>query len=143
MKTFPRIELSIIVCLCTAGCAAGSGAVGRTPSSPVTTAIATPCPAQPPAQVALDRLFRSSAVDSEWFAASFLQAVPVDKIRDVLATIRTNLGGYRSVSGSGDSYVATFERGTVAAHALVDGDGRFTGLVLEPPRSDEPSPGGT
>jgi hypothetical protein len=79
---------------------------------------------------ALARLLNATAVEPQWFGASFLAAVPIDKINEVLTDATHTLGAFQSVTPNGGRFTVTFARGTLQADAFVDDTGAFTGLIF-------------
>jgi beta-lactamase class A len=68
----------------------------------------------------------------DWFAASFLQRVPIDLIEGIPSKVAKGLGSFKSVRREGEAYVTEFERGSVPTEAQLDGDGRFVRLFFRP-----------
>ncbi|MDA0265742.1 MAG: serine hydrolase [Cyanobacteria bacterium] len=97
----------------------------ETQEAPVPAAIVTPAQA-------LERLFTAETVESDWFAPSFLQQVPLDQIQSLLATIGGQLGPLRQVDAHGEGFALTFERGAAQAQISLDGQGRIASLLLSP-----------
>lgn len=79
---------------------------------------------------AITRLLSEPAVAPEWFTASFLAAVPLDKIEEIRTDMSRTLGAFQSVTPNGARYTVTFGRGTLQADALLDDGGAFTGLLF-------------
>ena len=91
-------------------------------------------PTTPTPEAAVVRLFTELPARPEWFAPSFLEAVPVPKIDALVASMKEDLGAIEKVSKTADGYVSTFERGTVATSIRLDEAGRFTGLFFKAPQ---------
>src|SRR5579864_7578820 len=79
---------------------------------------------------AITRLLSEPAVAPEWFSASFIAAVPLDKVEEIRTDMNRTLGAFRSVAPNGARYTVTFERGSLQADALLDDRGAFTGLLF-------------
>jgi hypothetical protein len=79
---------------------------------------------------AIARLFTAPAIQSGWFSPVFLAAVPLEKVRVIVAGVVATLGAYQGLAPNGGGYTLTFERGTIQAEAALDGDGAFSGLLL-------------
>jgi beta-lactamase class A len=86
----------------------------------------------PTPTAALERLFTAPAIQADWFAPSFLQAVPLAQIEQILQDIRNNSGAYQSLQPFESGYRVQFERGKVSAQIALDENGRITGLLLQP-----------
>lgn len=82
------------------------------------------------AQEAIARLFTAPAVEPAWFSSIFLAAVPLDKVRSILADIVTTLGPFQGIAPNRSRYTLTFAHGTIQADAKLDGTGAFTGLLF-------------
>jgi hypothetical protein len=60
---------------------------------------------------ALARLYESADVDPDWFAPSFLEAVPIATVREVHAKVISRGGAFRCVREVRDGlYEVVFER---------------------------------
>ena len=84
---------------------------------------------------ALERLCTAEQILADWFAPSFLDAVPLVVVRRILADFSMEFGRCQRVAEAGDEYVVVFERGLVDARIALDEDGRITGLLLLRPRA--------
>jgi hypothetical protein len=93
-----------------------------------------PQPMTPEAAIA--RLFLTSQIDSQWFSPTFLQAVSVPQIEKIVKEMESALGNYQEVRAEDDQYLTVFERGTVPTRILLDNQGRITGLLFQPPRTE-------
>ncbi|MBD3883227.1 serine hydrolase [Phormidium tenue FACHB-886] len=82
---------------------------------------------------ALDRLFTTPRVESEWFTDSFLQQVPVAQLEQIIAGLRQSLGEYQQIQPNGSSYSAVFAGGKVSTQIALDAEGRIAGLFFSPP----------
>ena len=81
-----------------------------------------------PAEV-LTRLFEEG-VDAVDYSEAFRQAVPGPQLRQVLADVGRQLGGFQRVEGGASPYTLVFEAGTATAHIRLDERGRIEGLLL-------------
>lgn len=84
---------------------------------------------------ALGRLFKAQQPSADWFAPSFLSAVPLDKLSPLLAQLRGPLGAFQQVvTAQGGSQTLQFALGTLPVKvAALDEQGRFVSLVLGNP----------
>ena len=82
-------------------------------------------------QAALERLFTSPQVESDWFATSFLNQVPLAQIQQIIAQLQTDLGAYQRVQAEGDRYLVIFARGRVAAQIALDSQNQIIGLLFQ------------
>lgn len=91
--------------------------------------------ASSPAALELQRIdaFWTSGPQQDWFATSFLQAVPFAMIVPIAKRVTDGLGAYRRTTGSSGTYISEFEKGTVEVRIHIDADGKIDGLRLLPP----------
>ncbi len=81
-----------------------------------------------PADV-LARLYASADVDPAWFAASFLDAVPIGRVRGSHASILLRGGAFQGVREVREGlYEIAFERATFDSTIALDVEGRITGI---------------
>lgn len=85
-------------------------------------------------QSALDRLFTSASIQTNWFAASFLAQVPLQQVQSILISLKAELGAYQAVTAAGGDYRVMFEKGTVPTKIVLNAQGQITGLLFQPPR---------
>lgn len=105
---------------------------------PVQFAMAQAAPraaASPTAALEQQRIdaFWTSGPREDWFATSFLQAIPFAAITPIAKRVTDGLGTYRRTTGSGGTYISEFEKGTVEVRIHIDADGKIDGLRLLPP----------
>ncbi|MDQ7841192.1 MAG: serine hydrolase [bacterium] len=86
----------------------------------------------PPTQPALERICAADRIAAEWFAPGFLSLVPLAQVQSALDTIKAEFGRCLRVGQAGTGLVMEVERGILDVTASVDGEGRFTGLLLRP-----------
>lgn len=86
-------------------------------------------------QAALERLWTAPQVESEWFAASFLQQIPVAP-EQILQDLKTNLGALQSVQPEGEGYRVRCERGSLRALIVLNPQGQITGLLFQEMQSN-------
>lgn len=86
-------------------------------------------------QFALERLFTSSQLESQWFAPNFLAKVPLSQVEQVLTSLR-ELGTFESVQKSGTDYLVVFQKGSVPTQIVLDANGRISGLLFQNPRAN-------
>jgi beta-lactamase class A len=79
---------------------------------------------------ALERLMRADPIREEWFAPSFLAAVPLVRVQLVVADVKRVFGEFRRVEPEGGDYLVVLERGTIGGRVSVDGQGRVTALFF-------------
>ena len=82
---------------------------------------------------ALERLFTDRPLQTEWFAESFLSALPVSQLTTLLDDITEQLGTYEGVEGDSSPFTVRFSRGTATAQIALDAQGRITGLFFSNP----------
>ncbi len=86
---------------------------------------------------ALQRLLSAERVDPDTFTEAFLDQVPVSKIERILAQMRSQYGSFSSATKVGAEYEVVFERATVPTKVVLDGQGRFAGLLFRAPRASK------
>jgi hypothetical protein len=79
---------------------------------------------------AVARMFTAPAVQSAWFTAEFLAAVPLARAQAIVGDLTTTLGAYQSIQPNGSRYTVTFARGTIQAEGTLDASGAFAGLLF-------------
>jgi beta-lactamase class A len=77
--------------------------------------------------------FWTTGPQQDWFATSFLQAVPFPMISPIAKRVTDGLGAYRRTTGSAGTYISEFEKGTVEIRIHLDANGKIDGLRLLPP----------
>ena len=95
-----------------------------------------PPPAKPDERLSLEgavqRFLTAPVVREEWFAPSFLAAVPFTKIQPIRDASVAPLGAYQRITGAGPQFDAVYEKGHITVTAKLDGEGRFVGLLIKP-----------
>ena len=84
-------------------------------------------------RAALERFFSAEELQEDWFAESFLDAVPFAQIPLIRDRMTADLGAYRTLRRDDDRWMALYEKGRLPALAQVDAQGRFVGLRLLTP----------
>ncbi|MBV8172883.1 MAG: serine hydrolase [Candidatus Eremiobacteraeota bacterium] len=84
-------------------------------------------------QAAIARLFTSDKIDSDWFAPSVLQQVPVAQVQIVIDQLKAQLGAYQEVRPDGDHFDTVFATGYAPTFIALDGQGRILSLFFKPP----------
>ncbi len=90
---------------------AGAQAASPSPApaaSPAATSLS-------PVEIAKDRIdtmLRTGHADPAWFSASFLAQVPASKLDEIIASITSSLGKYKSVEFTPAKLIAHFASGT-------------------------------
>jgi hypothetical protein len=78
---------------------------------------------------ALTRLYAATEVEPDWFAPSFLDAVPIARVREVHTSVVERGGGFLRVREVHEGlYEVAFERATFDSTIALDLDGRITGI---------------
>ncbi|WP_216596339.1 serine hydrolase [Allocoleopsis franciscana] len=85
-------------------------------------------------KAAIERLFTSKQIQTDWFTPSFLSQIPVSP-QQVIESLKTALGAYQGVQEIGEDYLIIFDRGSVPTKIVLDASGRITGLLFEAPRA--------
>ncbi|MEC4815839.1 MAG: serine hydrolase [Scytonema sp. PMC 1069.18] len=82
---------------------------------------------------ALERLFTSSQVKAEWFAPGFLAQVPIDKVREIIAGLKSEFGNYQKVQQNGQDYLVVLSRNSIPTKIVLNQKGQIVGLLFQPP----------
>jgi beta-lactamase class A len=85
-------------------------------------------------KAAIERLFTSKQIQTDWFTPTFLQQVPVSP-QQIIKSLKTALGAYQGVQEVGEDYLIIFDRGSVPTKIVLDASGRISGLLFEAPRA--------
>ncbi|OLV17297.1 hypothetical protein [Deinococcus marmoris] len=81
----------------------------------------------------LEKLFRSDPLDLSLINPSFLEQASAEDLTTLFASIRAEYGALQDVQIADGGYRLTFEKGQWDATSIsLDGQGRFTGLLLRP-----------
>jgi beta-lactamase class A len=81
---------------------------------------------------ALERLLATDSPAADWFAPSFLRAVPPAKMQEIVARLHAEGGSLRTIRAEGSHWVAELERASCRIEAALDGQGRFVSLWFKP-----------
>jgi len=78
-------------------------------------------------------LTATDPIPADWFAASFLAAVPIDRVRGVIAGMKDQFGAFSAVRPAVDgTYDVVFAKTTASCMISLDTDGKIDGLVFRP-----------
>jgi hypothetical protein len=124
-----------LTALCLAVLVSAGSSIAAADPSPVPLASASPAPASPidVARGRIDAMLRTGHADPAWFSATFLAQVPPSKIDEVIASLKSSLGEYRSVELSPVKFVAHFAKGTDDGIIHLDENNKIDGLFFRPP----------
>ena len=86
-------------------------------------------------KAALERLFTSEQIKPEWFAPEFLAPVPIEQVRQIIAVLKIQLGGYEGVENNGQDYLVKFNQALVPVKIVLNKQGQISGLLFEPPQA--------
>ncbi|MBW4604295.1 MAG: serine hydrolase [Calothrix sp. FI2-JRJ7] len=86
------------------------------------------------AKAALERLFTSTEIQAEWFAAEFLAQVPIEQVRKLIIDLKGQLGNYQAVQSNAQDYLILFNQGAVPAKIVLNSKGQISGLLFQPPQ---------
>lgn len=70
-------------------------------------------------------------VISDWFAPSFLNAVPYAQIREITAQVRETIGAVAEIRKTGDGYEVVTASHEMAVQIVLDGEGAIAGLLFK------------
>ncbi|NJR15690.1 MAG: serine hydrolase [Calothrix sp. CSU_2_0] len=92
--------------------------------------IPTPATSMTP-KAALERLFTSEQIQTEWFAPEFLAQVPIEQVRKIITDVKTQLGSYQTIQKSDRDYLVVFTQGSVPARIVLNPKGQISGLLFQ------------
>jgi hypothetical protein len=124
------------------GCAALivglSPGIAAAQSSPAPAATAAPSPsaAASPIDIAtsrVDTLLRTGHADPAWFSATFLAEYPASRLDDIVTSLKSTLGEYRSLEFTPANYIAHFAKGTDDIRIHLDANNAIDALLFRPP----------
>jgi beta-lactamase class A len=96
--------------------------------------ISTPMTSITP-QAALERLFTSEQIQTEWFAPEFLAQVPIEQVRKIITDVKSQLGSYQAGQKSDRDYLVVFNQGSVTAKIVLNPKGQISGLLFQSPQA--------
>jgi hypothetical protein len=106
-------------------------------ASPAPAATATPSPASAsPVDIAhnrIDTMLRTGHADPAWFSATFLAEYPASKIDDIVSSLKSSLGEYRSLELAPANFIAHFAKGTDDIRIHLDANNAIDALLFRPP----------
>ncbi|MBR8836818.1 MAG: serine hydrolase [Stigonema ocellatum SAG 48.90 = DSM 106950] len=85
-------------------------------------------------KAALERLFTSEQIQSEWFAPEFLAQIPIEKVRKIIAELKSQLLSYKAVQNNDQDYLVIFTQGSVPTKIVLNSKGQISGLLFHPPQ---------
>jgi hypothetical protein len=88
--------------------------------------------ASPASTAALQRVLSATHVQADWFAPSFLAAVPAPQVDSNLAQIAASEGKFVKVDLTDGRYYAVYEKASNPVQIGLDGQGRIATLFLGP-----------
>ncbi len=104
-------------------------------AAPAAPAASAQSPASPVdiARSRLDTMLRTGHAEPSWFSAGFLAKVPAGKVDEVIASLTSALGPYRSLEFTPTMFVAHFAKGTDDVLIHLDASDAIDGLLFRPP----------
>jgi hypothetical protein len=99
--------------------------------SPATSPVTAPSDV---ARARADSMLRNARADPATFSASFLSQVHAAQVDAIIAQLKTTLGAYRGIGGTGGDYTAHFDKGTDEVLVHLDAEGKVDGLLFKAPR---------
>jgi beta-lactamase class A len=88
-------------------------------------------------KAALERLFTSKQIQTEWFAPEFLAQVPIEQVRKEITDVKSQLGSYQAVQKSDRDYLVVFSQGSVPAKIVLNPQGQISRLLFQSPQNLE------
>jgi beta-lactamase class A len=86
-------------------------------------------------KAALERLFTSEQIQTEWFAPDFLVQVPIEKVQKIITDLKKQLGSYQTTQKSDRDYLVIFTQGSVPAKIVLNPKGQISGLLFQSPQA--------
>lgn len=80
----------------------------------------------------LENLF-TQTVEEDWFDKSFLAQVPFQQIKDIIQTLKAQLGEYEDLHIQEEIFLIQFQQATMPSHIQLNEEGRIIGLFFEAP----------
>jgi hypothetical protein len=141
LRGFPKSSAPMwaryVVAISLALLAQPTAAFAAVQSSPAPAATATPTPAPvSPIDIAhnrIDTMLRTGHADPAWFSATFLAEYPASKIDDIVASLKSSLGEYRSLEFTPTNFIAHFAKGTDDIRIHLDANNAIDALLFRPP----------
>ncbi|MEH1786982.1 MAG: serine hydrolase [Nostoc sp.] len=100
------------------------------PLAQVTTQTASISP-----KAALERLFTSKEIQSEWFAPEFLAQFPIVQSRQIIDELKKKLGTYQGVQNNAQDYLVVFSQASVPTKIVLNNKVQISGLLFESPQA--------
>ncbi len=88
----------------------------------------------------MNRLFTGQALETGWFAPSFLTVVSVDQVAALVSGLKGDFGGFDAVHTNAQGGLIELERANVPFTVTLDGAGRIAGLFFGPPQPTSSAP---
>jgi beta-lactamase class A len=86
-------------------------------------------------KIALERLFISKQIQSDWFTSEFLAQVSIAQIRQVIAELKKQMGTYQGIQNNGRDYLVLFSQASVPTKIVLNAKGQISGLLFQPPQA--------
>lgn len=80
---------------------------------------------------AIERLLTAPQIQADWFAESFLQAIPLAQVEQIITELKSSLGQYQSIQPIATGYSVIFERGSVSTQIALNPEGQIIGLFFQ------------
>lgn len=84
-------------------------------------------------KTALERLFTAKEIKSDWFAPIFVNQIPVEQVKLIIADIQKQLGSYQEVKQNGNDYLIILSKGSVPTKIVLNSKKQITGLLFQAP----------
>ncbi|WP_017750147.1 serine hydrolase [Scytonema hofmannii] len=86
-------------------------------------------------KAALEKLFISKKIKSEWFTSEFLAQVSIAQIRQIIAGLKKQLGNYQGIQNNAKDYLVLFSQASVPTKIVLNTKGQISGLLFQPPQA--------
>lgn len=85
------------------------------------------------AEQRLTALFATDPIPADWFSATFLAQVPVERTRAVVAALTNEYGAFERATPAADgTYTVDLAKGDLACLIFLDPEQRIVGLIFRP-----------
>jgi beta-lactamase class A len=86
-------------------------------------------------KAALERLFTSKEIQSEWFTSEFLAQIPIVQSRQIIDELKRQLGTYQGVQNNAQDYLVICSQASVPTKIILNSKGQISGLLFESPQA--------
>jgi beta-lactamase class A len=84
-------------------------------------------------QQAIERLFTSPRLQTNWFDPSFLQVISTTQVEQLIQSLVQQFGAFQRVESANGRYQVVLENAEIPTQISLNSNGRIAGLLFEPP----------